>query len=659
MGNARKPTKSPRRYPWTPAVKPPTPSIPTMRSMPTMRTMSTPATPVAGQRKKGFTFATITPSSTYQSNLQPVPPQRRFAFIRRFGWWWEVGAIALSLTSMALILAILFTMNGRPLASWHLPIQINSLVAVFSTFAKSAFLLALSEGVSQLKWNYFEKQGGTLDHLQTFDQASRGPWGALVFPFKIWRGRTGLLAVMGAVLTLFALGFEPFTQQIIDFPSRSVVMLNETAYTPSATDFTLPIVPDTYRRNIPQHALQKAWYSSLPEEEKSRFVCANGDCRIPEHWSLALCKECDEEIVLDDVALGCNYTYRPYNNAFRLNGNLQEFKEQVKAYNGANYSESYVTCFTQRLLENVSFITYPEESVPFVTRFPRWASQIPFIYNNSQSAYTDSNGVLANKSTTDTIILVNDGSCPTIMPLYEDLEDWEGMKTITRNCRVSFCAKRTRTVDISRGVFKADESTVPLDISGSKCNSTDCLQDGVRPLGLDGPIFKVDSNARVIFAGLLDTTLVKGEMSNNFSANSTTMEMLDQMTMVADIFLRSEQNLNATKTYGEAFGQETYVRVRWAWAVFPLVIVVGSVVFLLLTILASLGGEQLYKTSVLAGYFHRLEGWNQAELDRIENGLWRRTERRDRFDQLARKAQEMKVRLWRNTKGELEFIRQR
>ncbi|KAF2711093.1 hypothetical protein K504DRAFT_466114, partial [Pleomassaria siparia CBS 279.74] len=47
---------------------------------------------------------------------------------------------------MVPILATRLDMSGRPLTAWHIPIQINSLVAVFSTFARSLLLLALTEG---------------------------------------------------------------------------------------------------------------------------------------------------------------------------------------------------------------------------------------------------------------------------------------------------------------------------------------------------------------------------------------------------------------------------------------------------------------------------------------------------------------------------------
>jgi hypothetical protein len=155
-----------------------------------------------------------------------------------FGWWWEFGAIVVSLVSMTLIITILLAMNGKPLQYWKLPIQINSLVAVLSTIARSASLLILAEGLSQLKWNHFEKPASTLDQLQTFDDASRGPWGALMFFLKMKKG-IRILTAIGAALTVLALAFEPFTQQVLEFPSRKISITNGTAYVHAAEEFVL------------------------------------------------------------------------------------------------------------------------------------------------------------------------------------------------------------------------------------------------------------------------------------------------------------------------------------------------------------------------------------------------------------------------------------
>lgn len=139
----------------------------------------------------------------------------------RFGWWWEAGGLLLASICMSLIIAILSYMDQKPLIDWKLPIQPNSLVAVFSTIAKSALLVPIADCLGQLKWVYFESVNArNLSQIQVFDEASRGPWGAFVFLSKLRRRSIPLLASLAAITTILLLAFEPFAQQVIEYPSR-------------------------------------------------------------------------------------------------------------------------------------------------------------------------------------------------------------------------------------------------------------------------------------------------------------------------------------------------------------------------------------------------------------------------------------------------------
>jgi hypothetical protein len=152
----------------------------------------------------------------------------------RLGWWWETGAVFVSLVCMSLIVAVLFRMDGRPLRTWTLPIQPNSLVAIFSTLTKSALLVPIAESIGQLKWDYFERPRN-IQHFQDFDEASRGPWGAFVF---LWKTKgTAYLAGFGALITVLMLGFEPFTQQIIEVYSQDTVRSDSAGYFTSTNTF--------------------------------------------------------------------------------------------------------------------------------------------------------------------------------------------------------------------------------------------------------------------------------------------------------------------------------------------------------------------------------------------------------------------------------------
>jgi hypothetical protein len=157
------------------------------------------------------------------------------ARIPQLGWWWESGAVFISFVCMSLIVAILLTMDGKPMRKWTLPIQPNSLIAVFSTITKSALLVAIAESIGQLKWGYFDR-ARNIRHMQNFDEASRGPWGAFAF---LWRTRgTSVLAAFGSAITVLMLGFEPFTQQIIELHTQEAVLLNTTGFVASTNSFT-------------------------------------------------------------------------------------------------------------------------------------------------------------------------------------------------------------------------------------------------------------------------------------------------------------------------------------------------------------------------------------------------------------------------------------
>ncbi|KAF2136595.1 uncharacterized protein K452DRAFT_237204 [Aplosporella prunicola CBS 121167] len=135
-------------------------------------------------------------------------------------WWlWEVAGVLLSASCMAAVIVILASFNGKALAKWDFPIQPNSLVSVFMTVAKSALLLPVSQCINQAKWTHFERNPHRLLKLQFFDDASRGPWGAL--KLIIGMKSSNWIASWGALLTIIALASDPFAQQIIKYPSRS------------------------------------------------------------------------------------------------------------------------------------------------------------------------------------------------------------------------------------------------------------------------------------------------------------------------------------------------------------------------------------------------------------------------------------------------------
>lgn len=89
------------------------------------------------------------------------------------------------------IFLILLLYNGHIFLDLPRVITVNAILAIFSTSMTAALSVPLTLSVSQAKWDWFHNdqgEGNPLSDLEVYDQASRGPWGALVMLGRIrWR----------------------------------------------------------------------------------------------------------------------------------------------------------------------------------------------------------------------------------------------------------------------------------------------------------------------------------------------------------------------------------------------------------------------------------------------------------------------------------------
>ena len=119
---------------------------------------------------------------------------------------------------MCMILVILAKVSNIPLNNWSLAIQPNSAISVLTTVGKTALLVPVTSCLGQLKFRYFRREH-RLDHVQLFDDASRGPWGSLMM--LLGTRHHAVLGAAFAIVTILALAIEPSAQQILDFPTHT------------------------------------------------------------------------------------------------------------------------------------------------------------------------------------------------------------------------------------------------------------------------------------------------------------------------------------------------------------------------------------------------------------------------------------------------------
>lgn len=109
-----------------------------------------------------------------RNNVAAIPTRSRIIL----AWWPEVCCCLISIASVVALVILLRNVNDKRLPEWPLGLTLNTLIAFLSTASRAAFLIVVTEGLSQLKWLHF-RGGSPLAHFQAFDDASRGPWGSI------------------------------------------------------------------------------------------------------------------------------------------------------------------------------------------------------------------------------------------------------------------------------------------------------------------------------------------------------------------------------------------------------------------------------------------------------------------------------------------------
>ena len=134
-----------------------------------------------------------------------------------------------------------------------------------------------------------------------------------------------------------------------------------------------------------------------------------------------------------------------------------------------------------------------------------------------------------------------------------------------------------------------------------------------------------------------------GSALNGINNGNITQNFDRIATAISDAVRQASGN---ARVVGEAFGQQTFVRVRWKWLAFAASIVFLTAVFVTFSIVFSLErGESIWKSSSIALLFHGLKGWTEQELD-VQS-----------MDEMEEKAKGMHTILERDDVGRMVFIK--
>ncbi|KAI1457061.1 hypothetical protein F4805DRAFT_205981 [Annulohypoxylon moriforme] len=539
-------------------------------------------------------------------------------------WWLEMSACLLVVATIGALVGTVQPYQGRPLPQWPYSLSINTIVSFYSEIMRAAMILVLGECLSQLKWSWFT-QPRPLDHMEYYDNASRGPWGSAKL---LWALRLrALLPSLGGIMMILSLLLVPFIQQIIQFYSCNVPDTTLTASIPksnfASAGLGMHIGADL---NALQASVQNSMNSAVYESElkQTTFNCPTGNCTFDTvYHSAGWCSHCDD--ISDQLKI--------HKTTGQINFTLPSTNLTATA-GISTFVMGPATGGVQAIL-GWSVNGTDDDMLSNTTAWGRrgyGAAQCTI--DPCTKSYTSSvqGGIL-----TETIL--------------STASNWSTGATYFNSIDVS-CLNTTEIQALHNAGYKFDPKKtawLPYNLSTAASDAynpsvLNATNTTIRPECIyqtfEGETYSLDNYLDSMFKGevsyapeaLGGSTLLLSIFAEGNVTFSTIDDTFNRVAQALSIYTRGG-GVNIT---GQVLRTETCVHARWGWLAYPLSLVVGTMIFLVWTVVhtrQSEGSRQNYKSSPLALLFHRLgDVGSEGPVSNITNS-----------DKLQKKAKEMRV----------------
>ena len=487
------------------------------------------------------------------------------------------------------------------------------MVSVLATVSKSSVLLPVAECISQLTWLQFQRPH-SFQLIQEIDEASRGALGS----FQILFSTEAIAAWFGATITLVALAFEPFVQQVLLLQTRQVLLNTTNTQVPVSSAFnTGKTFPASFPVNYypvgdEAHALDSsiraAGFNGIYNDAIGPpYGCGSSSCRFGSFTSLAICSSCTN--VLNDLQDNCTTT---------TGGSCEAWKYTTPAnisvrarYDSGQFSRNiFATLF------NSSATNWNELSMPSLAQF----STIKF---NLTTGSTGLNTLVP--------ILAHDCS------LRLCIKTWPGA-TVENS---TFTTEPGKEIDFQKVTASGPFSILELDptVNATKYGT-----------------YRINTYDWQMMATFLAATFsYHGSSVLSDTDNQGVPIMLyktrDLPAMIQNLansltnMIRS--SLDGTFVAGEAFRSEVFIKIQWPWISLPVIVVSSANSLLVIMIIQSHRKRApIWKGSALALLLHGLRPGRTNTGDEHISSL----------SDMELLAEQKKVRLDGLTAQELSFV---
>jgi hypothetical protein len=549
-----------------------------------------------------------------------TPPERPRESLAESWWIFESLALFVSFLSFFAMFTVLVKFNNRPLHEWHSTVTLNAIVSLSSLVSKSALILPLASGLSQLKWKWYRHGSGRrLMDFEYFDAASRGPWGAFIL---MLHGTAFPLATLGGFVMVTVLAFEPFIQQAVIFPTRNI------------TTGVAQIPRIAFWNGSFDSSYKVAAYDALLGFNLSKTasaispICSTGNCSFLDYSSLAFCSQCV------DVS-----------SYLSLSSGNPQIANELDSFGCSEYTDYNAT--------SISGICPSKVTAPN-------GLTLDYIVANTEStsSWDSKENGLSIMNTSSEALISNALDAHTLT--YTFLRNFSMIartvpKPTAYDCVISTCAKRY-TADVLNGQFRErvrstftnmtqiNTSEFPYNGSGVEVvgpgtttsnlnfNLTTAIPANSSDSGTD-ELFNIGYVSVGGFGKFLQNSLEGNIVSTTNYSDGSFYPSFPTSDYMQGLWEHGIENIPQTldglatawtnnirlagqPAQGTATQDQTFIQVQFLWLILPFALELLALLFFIVTVFQSKSGDiPTWKASSLAPLLHGSKTFNSPMLD--------------------------------------------
>ncbi|KAL6170336.1 hypothetical protein ACJQWK_03320 [Exserohilum turcicum] len=540
--------------------------------------------------------------------------------------------------------------------------QSQELLTLSNTLGKvasAALIVPTSEALGQLKWNWFHESKAMWD-FEIFDKASRGAWGAALLLFRT-KGRS--LAALGALLIVLLLAIDTFFQQVVTFSDRRALMRNLFGTIPRVVDYEPPFTP-VYQYGIEHTSEDRALASKLREffydngtqpvpfgngtRPEIPLSCPTSNCAWPPYETLAVCSDCK------DVTGALNLTYHCMNTTIDWSVNWPGPIEDVPYPHGTvcgyylNATSDAPVLMSGYVVNSTDTKSAPGEAL-LVRAVPltNFDTKMPFFGDGSIRFKHIRNPIL------DALVVSATNGAASV---------YQKKPPVALECLLSWCIKTLEssydqgqyteivtdtylpaaseprkwpwdTFPTEYGLFLLYEQNITLAPppasrtshrkttvfsqsyhlnNNTACNAMNTFDDFF-PSSYTAA--NVSAEPRLRFRNYEGGPMVQELKFNPWQLPNNVTRHMERLAQTMTNVIRSSSSMEML--HGEAFSQEKFFSIHWAWLTFPLLLLLLTLVFLVSTIIKTSKDTStgMWKNSAMPTLIYSLPTEARSKLD--------------------------------------------